>query len=127
MPFFRLAPTAVCAAALSLGACNTSEPEGVPFGPALTLNPASLSLAVGRSETVGVALPGGATAQTRVRWVSSAPAIAVVDSTPRVGKTAGDPVPVRGVSAGATVLNLTVVHEGQTITGTIPVTVQAAP
>jgi uncharacterized protein YjdB len=117
---------AACAAVLLAAGCD-AEPVVIRRGPSLTLNPASLSLVVGESAPVGVTFRDGATSGTRVRWVSGAPAIALVDSTPRVGRAAGDPLPVRGLAVGTTTLTVTAEHEGQTVTGTVPVTVRAAP
>jgi uncharacterized protein YjdB len=121
----RLIPVVLTAA--TLAACDGDEPVVVTLGPALTLNPASLALVVGETASVGMELRGGATAETRVRWTTNVPTIAVVDSTIRGGTMAGAPVAVRGLTAGAAMLTVTVMHERQTITGGVPVTVRPAP
>jgi hypothetical protein len=126
IPSVRAAAALVALVALAACGGEDREPVPVPFGPSVTLNPASVALTVGLSTSVGLELRGGATALTRVRWTSLAPGIAAVDSTPRTGAAAGEPVAVRGVTAGTTVLTVTVTHAGQTITGHVPVTVTAA-
>jgi uncharacterized protein YjdB len=106
------------AASIALVACGDDVTVVQPV-PTLTLNPASVSCTQGQVTAVGVTV-GGATTTPTVTFTSSGTAATVAPSGTN-GAT------VTCAQVGSAVITVSAVANGQTVTGSIPVTVTAAP
>ena len=104
------------AASIALAACGDDVTVVQPI-PGLTLNPASVSCTAGTSTAVGVTVTG-ATGTPTVTFTGSGSGFTVTGS--------GTGATVACTTAGSGVINVAVTANGQTVTGSIPVTVNAA-
>jgi hypothetical protein len=116
----HLVPVALAASLLS-GCEGDSVCVRTP-PPVLTMNPASLVLPTGDSAPLTMTVHD-ASERTMVRLASQSPGVARVDSVAR----SGVPTVVRAGAAGSTVVTVIVTHDGQTVSGYVPVTVTARP
>jgi hypothetical protein len=117
----RLVQVALGAA---LASCEGRGPVSLcACPPILTLNPASLAMGAGNSASLTVTVAGAEPERAAIRVASQRPAVVRVDTVTR----SGVPVAVRASAAGAAVVLVTVTRNGQTVTGSLPVTVTARP
>jgi hypothetical protein len=121
-PAIPVALTALLAIAAGCG--DPEEEVVIRHGPALTVEPASLTLRAGDSALFGVRAIDRETGTAR--WAIDSASIAWIDSARRTIPAGGPAAAyVHGVAPGSTVLRLTAALPGvgQTVSGSVPVTV----
>lgn len=106
-------------AALAAGCDMTDDIAPVGHVPRITLTPAELTARVGDPVAVHVVMDEPPRSRTTARWRSEQPAIVRLDTTVAPGRIATGVA----VAPGLAVLLVTITHDGQTVTASIPATV----
>jgi uncharacterized protein YjdB len=100
--------------------CTVSTSSCGSYALTFDVTPRTVTLAVGDTGSVAIAVQqSGRAARAEVRWTATPPAVVALDSS----TVARSQVRVQAIAVGSSLLGFVVNVGGQTVQGTVPVTV----